>query len=77
MRANVYMGNGHYSGSDFVELAKRAGLGNKAATNRLGRLAKRVEKAAPDLIKASYLPDDMKEQYQALISERLKFIKVV
>lgn len=71
------MGNGHYSGADFVELAKSAGLGKKAATNRVGRLAKRVQKAAPDLIKASYMPDDMKAQYQALISERLNFIQVM
>ncbi|ROU01477.1 type II toxin-antitoxin system HipA family toxin [Marinobacter sp. R17] len=71
------MGNGHYSGSDFVELASSASLGEKAAASRIRRLAGRVEKAAPDLIRSSYLPDEMKARYQALVSERLLFIGVI
>lgn len=71
------MGNGRYSGSDFVELASSAGLGEKAAASRIRRLAGRVEKAAPALIRSSYLPDEMKARHQALVSERLQFIGVI
>ncbi|WP_165857221.1 HipA domain-containing protein [Marinobacter sp. JSM 1782161] len=71
------MGNGHYSGSDFVELAKSAGLAEKAAKSRIERLALQTEKRAPDLIRSSYLPDEMKGRYQTLVSERLGFIRVM
>ena len=70
------MGNGHYSGGDFVELAESAGLSGKAARKRIDRLASKLEGEAPALIEASYMPSDMKQEYQQLLSQRLAFIRV-
>lgn len=68
------MGNGYYSGSDFVELGAKSGLIEKTVRKRVSNLAARVKKAAPSIIEASFMPEEMKTRYQALISDRLRFI---
>ncbi len=68
------MGNGYYSGSDFVELGGMSGLIEKTVKKRISSLAGKVKKAAPAIIEASFMPEDMKAQYQALLSDRLRFI---
>jgi len=71
------MGNGYYAGSDFVELGTKAGLVEKAIKKRLKALLKRVEKEASTIIQASYMPEEMKARYQALVTERLRFLRLL
>jgi len=69
------MGNGYYSGSDFVELGTKAGLREATARKRVAGVANRVEKFAPDILEASFMPDDMKARYQDLVVDRLRFVR--
>lgn len=69
------MGNGYYSGSDFVELGTKAGLREPIVKKRVDGLANRVEKFAPDIVDTSFMPDDMKARYHNLIVDRLRLIR--
>lgn len=69
------MGNGFYSGSDFVETAEAAGIPGEAAKRRVLNLLDKVSATAPSLIERSYLPTEMKGQYQAIIQERERFLR--
>ena len=71
------MGNGYFAGSDFVELGVKAGLIGKAVKNRITSLARKVQKTAPAIIEASFMPEEMKDRYQALISDRLRFVSLL
>lgn len=71
------MGNGHYSGGDFLELAEAAGIGARIAEARIARLTKKVSEIAPDLIMESFMPDDMKATYQELVDQRLRFAGIL
>lgn len=71
------MGNGYYAGSDFVELGVKAGLIGKVVKNRIQGLARKVQKTAPAIIEASFMPEDMKSHYQSLVSERLRFVSLL
>ncbi|GGE57709.1 putative kinase [Streptosporangium jomthongense] len=71
------MGNGYYAGSDFVELGKKAGLLEPAVRKRIIQLLKQIESHAPDTIRASFMPDEMKTRYLNLISQRMKFMKLI
>jgi serine/threonine-protein kinase HipA len=68
------MGNGYYSGSDFVELGTTSGLFERAIQNRLHTLVRKAEKAAPSVIQASYMPNDMKQDYQNLVEHRVQLM---
>lgn len=69
------MGNGYYSGSDFVELGTKAGLREATVRKRVAGVANRVEKFAPDIVEASFMPDNMKARYHDLVVDRLRFIR--
>lgn len=71
------MGNGHYSGGDFMELAEEAGIGARIAETRISRLAKKVSDVAPQLIEDSYMPAEMKATYQELVDQRLRFVNTL
>ena len=71
------MGNGYYSGSDFIELGVKSGLVEKAVRKRIETMVKKVSKTAPALINSSFMPDAMKAKYQALLSDRLRFLSVL
>lgn len=68
------MGNGFYSGSDFIELGVRAGLLEPAVKKRITQLLRKVAKLAPAAIHDSYMPDEMKDRYRELVRQRLKFL---
>lgn len=70
------MGNGYYSGGDFVELGKAAGLPGKGIPRRITRLVSQVERKAPKLIERSYLDTESRQKYQQLIAERARFLRV-
>lgn len=69
------MGNGHYSGGDFLELANAAGLPSGLAVRDLQDLLDRSG-AFDMLIEASALPDEMKVRYRAIVEERRQFLAV-
>ncbi len=69
------MGNGYYSGGDFIELAVNSGLPKALATKIVNDTIERCH-AGLALIERSPLPDDIKRQYQHVIRERLGFLGV-
>lgn len=75
--AYAQMGTGFYYGADFLELGTKAGLRARAVTSRLMALGRRVSDIAPEVIQASFMPEEMKSLYQALVDQRLKFFEVM
>lgn len=70
------MGNGFYSGSDFVEMGARAGLRARALISRLDRLVKNLGLHASEVIQSSFMPDVSKPKYEELVKQRIKFMTV-
>ncbi|MAM86407.1 MAG: hypothetical protein CME36_03735 [unclassified Hahellaceae] len=70
------MGIGHYSGGDFIELGRAAGLPEKAISTLIRKLCVEVEKHARRLVEASFLSGEMKVSYLKLLSERLNFLAI-
>lgn len=68
------MGNGFYSGSDFVEMGVRAGLRASALRSRLSRLVKNIGVHASEIILSSFMQEDAKSQYEELFNQRIKFL---
>lgn len=68
------MGNGFYSGSDFVEMGARAGLRASALRGRLSRLVKSVGLQASGIIQRSFMPEEAKSAYEELVNQRIKFM---
>lgn len=71
------MGNGYYAGSDFMELANKASLPEKAVLKRLKSLINKTEKTAPEIIESSHMPSAMKAQYRELVAQRIKFMRLL
>lgn len=70
------MGNGYYSGGDFVELAISVGIPGPAARDSVSSLVNKAGSVAPKLIDASRLPGDLKQKYRDVLAQRSEFLKV-
>jgi len=62
---------GHYTWSDFAELARRIDLTPQAAERVRSRILGRQDDARR-MVDASFLPDDLKEKYAAGMAERFR-----
>ena len=63
------------SRKDFLVFAEACGLNRKSAEKMLGKIVA-LKDTYIDMCRESYLPDDMKERFEALICERTAVLAV-
>lgn len=71
------MGNGFYSGGDFVQLAEAAGLDAPVARETIHNLVQRVKTEVSKTVQASLLPPNIKDQYLDLVRRRIRFVELL
>ena len=59
--------------TDFIEVMRASGLGEKVITNLFNKFLK-VQDKWMEFIDISFLPDDMKDSYKNLIAKNLNLI---
>ncbi|AMQ90498.1 Protein hipA [Marinobacter excellens LAMA 842] len=71
------MGNGFYSGGDFVQLAEAAGLDAPVARETILNLVAKIKAEAPKTVQTSLMPPDMKDHYLDLVKRRARFVELL
>lgn len=73
---DMYEKYGFYTGSDFILLGKRAELPSQVIKSIFGNYFSK-EQDMLDMIKRSFMPDDMKYRTMSMLKDRIKALKIV
>ena len=72
----VYQHYGYYTGHDFLELGRRLGLPEKPVLTFIAKLVHNQQEII-DIIKHSYMPDDMKTRAAGTVAGRIQALQVL
>lgn len=71
------MGNGFYSGGDFLQLAEAARLDASVARGTIFNLVAKMKAEASKTVQASFMPPEMKVRYLGLVNQRIQFVELL
>ncbi|WP_336368296.1 type II toxin-antitoxin system HipA family toxin [Marinobacter sp. C2H3] len=70
-----HMGNGFYSGGDFIQLAEATGLDAPVVRKTIDNLVERLKTEASKTLHASFMPQEMTFRYLELVRQRCQFLE--